>query len=179
MQETDRFLVADLASSLSCHGPHKTVGSWYAGRQICLKASFGAVDRPSAAKIESERSVAFLIRRSAYVLEPTVLAALQQHAEPLMYRCTAEVSLEQQQRGSGYIAHPAVTDNCMQLGPMTAALEASATSSTTRVVAGLAAFLARHVHVPSMSPHPGWPLQSNSAGFEELSSHMHVLCGPV
>ena len=62
-----------------------------------------------------------------------------------MYRCMAEVSLEQQQRGSGYTTHPAVTDNCMQLGPMTAALEPSATSGTTRVVAGLAAFLARCV----------------------------------
>lgn len=57
------------------------------------------------------------------------------------------MSLEQQQKGSGYVAHPAVTDNCMQLGPMTGALEAagsSAAGGTTRVVAGLAAFLARY-----------------------------------
>ena len=57
------------------------------------------------------------------------------------------MSLERQQKGSGYVAHPAVTDNCMQLGPMTGALEAadsSAAAGTTRVVAGLAAFLARY-----------------------------------
>ena len=77
------------------------------------------------------------------------MAALQA-SEPAMYRCTAEVSLERQQKGSGYIAHPAVTDNCMQLGPMTGALEAAASSAapknTTRVVAGVAAFLARRAH---------------------------------
>lgn len=79
------------------------------------------------------------------ILHTTVLAALQ-GTEPAAYRSTAEVSLEQQQKGSGFIAHPAVTDNCMQLGPMTGALEAanSDTSNTTRVVAGLAAFLSRH-----------------------------------
>lgn len=58
------------------------------------------------------------------------------------------MSLERQQKGSGYVAHPAVTDNCMQLGPMTGALEAAGSSAaaggTTRVVAGLAAFLARY-----------------------------------
>ena len=83
----------------------------------------------------------------AQVLHPVMVAALQR-SEPAMYRCTAEVSLERQQKGSGYIAHPAVTDNCMQLGPMTGALEAagsSDTKSTTRIVVGLAAFLARHV----------------------------------
>lgn len=58
-------------------------------------------------------------------------------------RCIAMVCLEQQQKGAGYIAHPAVTDNSMQLGPMTGALEggaAAAKSGTTRVVAGLAAY---------------------------------------
>jgi hypothetical protein len=61
------------------------------------------------------------------------------------YRCVAEVSLEMQHKGSGYTAHPAVTDNCMQLGPMTGLLEADASSQRkTRVVASLAAFCARY-----------------------------------
>ena len=43
----------------------------------------------------------------------------------------------------GYVAHPAVTDNFMQLGPVTGAVKAAGSStagSTTCVVAGLAAF---------------------------------------
>ncbi len=61
----------------------------------------------------------------------------------VLHRCTAEVSLEAQLKGSGYIGHPAVTDNCMQLGPGTAALSSSQAQQTTRVVAGLGAFSIR------------------------------------
>ena len=60
-----------------------------------------------------------------------------------MRRCTAEVILEAQLKGSGYIAHPAVTDNCMQLGPGTAALDSSNAKHTTRIVAGLSAYHVR------------------------------------
>ena len=47
--------------------------------------------------------------------------------------------------GSGFHAHPAVTDNCMQLGPMLGALQALSADvprqrDVTRVVAGLAGF---------------------------------------
>lgn len=61
----------------------------------------------------------------------------------LCHRCTAEVSLEAQLKGSGYIGHPAVTDNCMQLGPITASQGTSNHEGVTRVVAGLSAFHAR------------------------------------
>ncbi len=119
-----------------------------AGRSTCLKASFGAV-ASSGSVSEAEPQTTISSHPLARVLHPVVVAALQA-SEPAMYRCTAEVSLERQQKGSGYIAHPAVTDNCMQLGPMTGALEAATSSATpnntTRVVAGLAAFLARRAH---------------------------------
>lgn len=61
----------------------------------------------------------------------------------MLHRCTAEVRLEAQLKGSGYIGHPAVTDTCMQLGPGTAALSSSHAQQATRVVAGLGAFSIR------------------------------------
>ena len=61
----------------------------------------------------------------------------------MLHRCIAEVSLETQLKGSGYIGHPAVTDNCMQLGPGTAILSSAHVQQATRVVVGLSAFLIR------------------------------------
>ena len=57
--------------------------------------------------------------------------------------------MELQDRGSGWIAHPAVTDNAIQMGPMTGVVEAltappgTKVDSATRVVGGLAAFRAQ------------------------------------
>ena len=61
----------------------------------------------------------------------------------MLHRCTAEVRLEAQLKGSGYIGHPAVTDNCMQLGPGAAAPSSLYVQQATRVVAGLTAFCIR------------------------------------
>ena len=60
--------------------------------------------------------------------------------------------MEQQARGQGFISHPAVIDNCMQLGPALGALDSLASRqqalrTATRVVAGLHAFTA--VRFPS------------------------------
>ena len=57
--------------------------------------------------------------------------------------------MELQDRGSGWVAHPAITDNCIQMGPMTGVVEAltappgSKVDSATRVVGGLGAFHAQ------------------------------------
>ena len=67
-------------------------------------------------------------------------------------RCTGEVSLDTTVKGSGYIAHPAIIDNCMQLGPITAINDAQGIDEVTRIVAGLSAF---HVRWPAL------PIQSN------------------
>lgn len=76
-----------------------------------------------------------------------ILVGLSFLSNPVgLCRCIATVCLEQQQKGTGYVAHPAVTDNSMQLGPMTGVLQggaAAARQGTTRVVAGLSAFHAR------------------------------------
>ena len=66
--------------------------------------------------------------------------------------CAGQVSMEQQARGQGFISHPAVIDNCMQLGPALGALDSLASRqpalrAATRVVAGLHAFTA--VRFPS------------------------------
>ena len=55
----------------------------------------------------------------------------------------ASVNLEQSRRGSGFINHPAVVDNCMQMGPAIGALASMTedkSKALTRVVAGLAGF---------------------------------------
>lgn len=55
----------------------------------------------------------------------------------------AQVSLEKQSRGSGFISHPAVVDSCMQMGPAIGALSSrdkTDAKAVTRVVAGLAGF---------------------------------------
>ena len=57
-------------------------------------------------------------------------------------RCTAEVTLELQGRGSGWVAHPAVTDNALQLGPATGDVGKEDDADVTRVVAGMAAYVA-------------------------------------
>lgn len=57
-------------------------------------------------------------------------------------RCSAEVSLEQQGRGSGWVAQPAVTDNALQLGPATGDVGKEDDADVTRVVAGMAAYVA-------------------------------------
>lgn len=54
-----------------------------------------------------------------------------------------QVNVERPNRNGGWVANPAVTDNCIQLGPMTGAIEAllgKNTESATRVVGGVAAF---------------------------------------
>ena len=52
-----------------------------------------------------------------------------------------EVSLDRQGLGSGYIAHPAVTDNAMQMGPASANFQRSTYAEEgTRVVAGFSAY---------------------------------------
>ena len=57
--------------------------------------------------------------------------------------------MELQDRGSGWVAHPAITDNCIQMGPMTGVVEAltappgSKIDTATRVVGGLGAFCAQ------------------------------------
>ena len=74
-------------------------------------------------------------------------------------RSTARISGAPQRPGDGYLLHPAITDACMQLGPMAGAAQAAAEAGTliptsaggetprssgglTRVVAGLAALQA-------------------------------------
>lgn len=53
----------------------------------------------------------------------------------------AQVTLERQARGAGFISHPAVIDNCMQMGPGIGVLAAKREEPPlTRVVAGLAGF---------------------------------------
>ena len=51
--------------------------------------------------------------------------------------------VETSQRASGFGAHPAVTDNCMQLGPVSGGLGITDVPSTdgTRVIGGIAAFV--------------------------------------
>lgn len=94
---------------------------------------------------------------------PTVLAwQLDQHLDNIIdphscealfgrnvCRCTGEVSLDTTVKGSGYIAHPAIIDNCMQLGPITAIDDAQGVNEVTRVVAGLSAFHARWPALPT------------------------------
>ena len=59
------------------------------------------------------------------------------------------INMELQDRGAGWIAHPAVTDNAIQMGPMTGVVEAltappgTKVDSATRVVGGLAAYRAQ------------------------------------
>ena len=59
-------------------------------------------------------------------------------------RGAALVDLEKKGRGSGFISHPAVVDNCMQMGPAIGALAAkqmlAQEKAVTRVVAGLEGF---------------------------------------
>ena len=64
-------------------------------------------------------------------------------------RCTGEVSLDTIFKGSGYVAHPAITDNCMQLGPITALDDSPGVDEVTRVVTGLSAFHARWSALPT------------------------------
>ena len=54
-------------------------------------------------------------------------------------RCTAEVALSPQGRFCGWIAHPAVADNALQLGPATGDVGREDAANGTRVVAGIAA----------------------------------------
>lgn len=62
---------------------------------------------------------------------------------PLDLCPAAFVNLEQSRRGAGFISHPAVVDNCMQMGPAIGALASMSedkSKALTRVVAGLAGF---------------------------------------
>lgn len=55
--------------------------------------------------------------------------------------CSARVSLKLENRASGWAAHPAVTDNALQLGPATSDVGKEDNADVTRVVAGLAAYV--------------------------------------
>lgn len=71
----------------------------------------------------------------------------------LVLRYTAFLHMERSHMDMGYTAHPAVSDNCIQLGPATG-LEGHEPDAvmTTRVVGGMAAFRA----LP-YNPHgPNW-----------------------
>ena len=90
----------------------------------------------------------------AWQLEQTSSKTIDPHlCEALLARnvcrCTGEVSLDTTVKGSGYIAHPAVTDNCMQLGPITAIDDTQGVDEITRIVAGLSAFHARWPALPT------------------------------
>ena len=90
----------------------------------------------------------------------SLLTILPQQASALQpLRSAARISLAPQHPGDSYLLHPAITDACMQLGPMAGAMQAAADAKTlkpkrangktlgpaagsTRVVAGLAALQA-------------------------------------
>ncbi|PSC67708.1 non-ribosomal peptide [Micractinium conductrix] len=57
-------------------------------------------------------------------------------------RCSGMVSLKQHVRGSGWLAHPAVVDAALQLGPATGDVFKEDNAEVTRVVAGMAVCLA-------------------------------------
>lgn len=57
-------------------------------------------------------------------------------------RCTAAIFLDQLGCGSGWLAHPAVADNALQLGPATGDVGREDSADVTRVVAGIAAYAA-------------------------------------
>lgn len=57
--------------------------------------------------------------------------------------CAACIDLEKKKRGSGFITHPAVVDNAMQMGPAIGALASMSedkSKALTRVVAGLSGY---------------------------------------
>jgi hypothetical protein len=80
--------------------------------------------------------------RLAALLGVSEAAAAAGAASGRGIRCSAEVTLEQQGRGSGWVAHPAVTDNALQLGPATGDVGKEDVADVTRVVAGMAAYVA-------------------------------------
>ena len=80
--------------------------------------------------------------RLAALLGVSEAAAAAGAASGRGIRCSAEVTLEQQGRGSGWVAHPAVTDNALQLGPATGDVGKEDDADVTRVVAGMAAYVA-------------------------------------
>jgi len=57
-------------------------------------------------------------------------------------RCTAAICLGQQGSSSGWLAHPAVADNALQLGPATGDVGREDSADVTRVVAGIASYAA-------------------------------------
>lgn len=56
-------------------------------------------------------------------------------------QCTAEIQLDAQDTGCGWIGQPAMTDNALQLGPATGDVGKEDDADVTRVVAGMAAYL--------------------------------------
>jgi hypothetical protein len=55
-------------------------------------------------------------------------------------RCTASLTLGPQHSGAGWVGHPAVVDNALQLGPATGDVGREEDAEVTRVVAGIAAY---------------------------------------
>lgn len=90
--------------------------------------------------------------RLGYMLRMTS-PALAKKARPV--RCSAEVTLGPQVLGNGWISHPAVADNALQLGPATGDVGKEDDADVTRVVAGLVAYVAAEqvqTVVPSACP---------------------------
>ncbi|KAK9803996.1 hypothetical protein WJX72_011444 [[Myrmecia] bisecta] len=92
------------------------------------------------------------------------------------FHCTGLVDLEQQQKGADYIAHPGITDNCMQLGPATGGLGLTQPlSPATRVVAGLAAF---HVQAYPKRGSGHAAMRRSPIGPDRVINTCHWLMGP-
>lgn len=73
-----------------------------------------------------------------------VLGCSQPAAGPALgcsIRCCGDISLKSD-HGSGWVAHPAIADNALQLGPATSDVGSSRPDGMTRVVAGVEAYVA-------------------------------------
>lgn len=82
------------------------------------------------------------LSRLKYAIHTRYRDSLEERADIILC-LAAHVNLERSRRGSGFISHPAVVDNCMQMGPAIGALASMSedkSKALTRVVAGLAGF---------------------------------------
>lgn len=103
--------------------------------------------RGAALKLHFRASVSCIRQQAATVDSPSSLwPAVRLHvgeapdwARTPGVRCTAAICLDQPGLGSGWLAHPAVADNALQLGPATGDVGREDSADVTRVVAGIAA----------------------------------------